>query len=111
MPPNRCRRRLRPGGHPPEKEILVRRALALLFLAALVGACAAPPPGTRYETTLVLPDGTTPLPIVLGDVTGLVTAIEPGAQTGFGVWEGEVKVDPSEPKVLQLSWMAGVCEN
>jgi hypothetical protein len=90
----------------------VRAAAGLfvaLFVAAFVAGCG-PPAGTLFETTLVVADGSYPMPLTLGDTTGLVVSIEP---TVIEDWPGDdplVTVDPANPNVLILSWLGGACE-
>ena len=86
------------------------RLVAGLLVALLVVACG-PPAGTLFKTTLVGGDGSNAMPVTLGDTTGLVVSIEP---TTLETWLGDgptVGADPSDPNVLILSWMGGVCEH
>lgn len=85
------------------------RALGLVLGAALVAACG-PPAGTLYKTTLTTADGSYPMPVTLGDTTGLVTSMQPGVPDPF-TQTPSVSVDPGDPSVLVVSWLGGMCED
>ena len=87
----------------------MRRVVGLV-LALVVAACG-PPPGTVYRLTLVDPEGNFPLPIALGDQTGLVTSIE--ADEWDETWDGmpSIKADPDDPRTLLVRWLGGACDN
>jgi hypothetical protein len=81
-----------------------------LLLALLVVACG-PPAGTLFKTTLTTEDGSYPMPVTLGDTTGMVVSVEP---TTVAAWPGDepaVTAEPGNPNVLILSWMGGACES
>jgi hypothetical protein len=86
------------------------RATALAIVVLLVSACSSAT-GQSYQTTLVQPDGTYPLPIVLTDQARLVTAVEqadPPAGAGSGV---EVRNGEHDPNSLIVTWLGGLCDN
>jgi hypothetical protein len=88
------------------------RAIASLGLVlAIVAAACLPPAGTLFKTTVVQPDGSYPLPVALGDQTGLVTAIEPIVADGSGSFELAVKADPDNANALILTWIGGACDD
>jgi hypothetical protein len=82
------------------------RALTLV-LAAVLSACQ--PSGAQFRTTSVMDDGTYPMPVVLGDQTGLVAGIEPALAVGF-VDVPSVQPDPDDPNVV-VSWGTGACDD
>jgi len=87
------------------------RTLTLGLVAALaVGACQGPA-GRLFRTTLATPDGSYPLPIVLGDETDLVIGIEPGSTDGSSALAATVAADPGDPSALVVRWLGGACDN
>lgn len=57
------------------------------------------------------PDGSYPMPVTLGDTTGLVVSIE---AVILEDWPGDgpmVTGDPADPNALILSWLGGACED
>ena len=87
------------------------RAAAALLLTLIVAACGGSPAGVLFQTTVANADGTYPMPVTLGDTTGLVTSIE---AVVLRDWPGDgptVQVDPTNPNALVLSWMGGACED
>ncbi len=87
----------------------MRRAAALL-VALLVVACG-PPAGTLFKTTLTSSDGSYPMPVTLGDTTGLVVSVEPTVLDGWPGDDPTVTTDPGDPNVIILSWLGGACED
>lgn len=88
----------------------MRGIVLVATIAALVVACG-PPAGTLFRATLTSPGGSYPLPITLGDTTGLVVSIEP---LMLQDWPGDgltVTADPGDPNALVLSWLGGACED
>jgi hypothetical protein len=89
---------------------LPARVAGGLAVALFVVACG-PPAGTLFKTTLAGPDGSYPMPVTLGDTTGLVVSIEP---IGLEEWPGDdpaVTLDPDNPNAIVLSWLGGACED
>jgi hypothetical protein len=85
-------------------------ALGVLLVIA-AGACV-PPAGAIFKTTAVQPDGYYPMPVTLGDQTGLVTAIESAmgdARGGFD--EPNVRRDPDDAKAVILTFFTGACDD
>jgi hypothetical protein len=94
----------------------MRNLILAVSLAALIGACGSPA-GRQFSTTLVHtsldnPAGDYLLPVVLGDQTNLVTAIESAeaAATDPGP-DLSVKVDPSDPSAIIAVWLGGLCDS
>jgi hypothetical protein len=85
------------------------RLVAARLLVAIVIAACGPPAGELFRTALPTVDGD-PLPVELGDSTGLVTAIEPADFDSDAVLEPLVKADPTEPNAFVLSWLGGLCD-
>ena len=86
----------------------MRRAVSLV-LAVLVAACSSPPAGRLFTTSLPT-DGYAPLPVVLGDETGLVSGIEPGP-AGATAPSLEARADPAGPNGFVVGWMGGLCSS
>lgn len=87
------------------------RVAAGLVLTLLVTACG-PPAGTLFRTTLASADGSYPMPVTLGDTTGLVVSIESVVLEDWPGFDGpRVTGDPANPHVLVLSWLGGACED
>src|SRR5919112_1638047 len=80
-----------------------------LALVAVVSGCQSPL-GTQFRATVVQPDASYPMPVVLGDQTGLVTAIEsaPGDRAGL---LPSVKADPDDSNAVIVSWGTGACDD
>jgi hypothetical protein len=86
-----------------------------LFLTVVFAACE-PPAGQVFQTTLLHtspdnPSGDYPLPVSLGDRSGLVVGIE---QTDGDPSDGiapVVQSDPANRNALILSWLGGMCDN
>jgi len=78
-------------------------------------ACGTPA-GTLFNATIQQPDGSNPLPVVLGDETGLVTGIEVvsidwPAGVGGSTDGPFVQPDTSDPNAIVVFWITGACEN
>jgi hypothetical protein len=87
------------------------RVLALgVFLTLTMAACLRPA-GTLFETTVSQPDGSYPMPVALGDQTGIVTAIEPALGDSSARTEPLVEPDPADAKNVLVSWIGGACDN
>ncbi len=91
------------------------RAFAIALTLGLALAGCLGPSGQLFRTTLlhVSPDnpaGDRPLPVVLGDETGLVLGIEPAVGE---VVESNLAVrsDPADPNALIVSWFGGMCDS
>ncbi len=94
----------------------MRVGVAALAVVMLLGACL-PPAGRLFHTTLIHtstdnPAGDYPLPIVLGDETGLVVAIESAGEIDSAPGlDLTVQADPSDPKAIVAIWLGGLCDN
>ena len=82
----------------------------LAFLAAAVAACGAPP-GVVFRT--VIPDlsGERPIPVTLGDGTGLVVGIGPAQFDSGDFRDAGVLADPTSPNAFILTWLGGMCHS
>jgi len=80
-----------------------------LALVAVLSSCQAPA-GTQFRATVVQPDGSYAMPVVLGDQTGLVTAIESAPFEGY-VELPSVRPDPNDPNAVIVSWGTGACDD
>ena len=85
------------------------RRTALVILAIAVVACGSPK-GRLFHTTLTTPDGSYPLPVTLGDRTNLVIGMDPGARDSSVSVDPSVRSDPSDPNVLIVGWLGGMCD-
>ena len=56
------------------------------------------------------PDGSYAMPVVLGDQTGLVTAIESAPGEGGGDLPS-VQPDPDDPNAVNVTWGTGACDD
>jgi hypothetical protein len=94
----------------------MRKLACALGVAALITACGSPS-GRQFSTTLVHtspdnPAGDYLLPVVLGDQTDLVTAIEPAEDAATGPrLELTVIGDPSDPNAIIAGWLGGLCDS
>lgn len=80
------------------------------ILTAVLAACG-PPPGALFRATLSNPNGEFPLPVALGDTSGLVVGIGP-AQIDPGAFrDAGVLADPTGPKAFILTWLGGMCDS
>jgi hypothetical protein len=87
------------------------RQSALGGILAIVLVACGPPAGRLFQTTLVYPDGSHPLPVTLGDRTDLVVGIEPAARQPSAGVDPSVRSDPADSAVLIVSWLGGGCED
>lgn len=87
------------------------RIFALAFLLAAVSTACQPPAGTLFRTTVVEPDGSYPMPVVLGDQTGLVVSVEPAPGVNPDSHLPNIQPDPTDPNALILSWGTGACDD
>lgn len=95
---------------------MMRKLVIALGLAVSIGACGSPS-GRQFSTTLVHtspenPAGDYVLPVVLGDQTKLVTAIESAEReaTNPGL-DLTVKGDPTDPNAIIAIWLGGLCDS
>ena len=89
--------------------------IAIAVTAALLVAACVGPNGQLFQTTLrdispSNPAGDLPMLVVLGDETGLVIGIEPGAGELFDL-NPSVQADPGDPNAFVVSWLGGMCDN
>lgn len=82
----------------------------LAFLAAALTACGEPP-GVVFRT--VIPDlgGERPLPVVLGDKTGVVVGIGPAQFDSSDFRDAGVLADPTSANAFILTWLGGMCDS
>jgi hypothetical protein len=80
------------------------------ILTAVVAACAGPP-GTLFQATLSGPDGDYPLPVTLGDTTGLVLGVRAGQFDPGDFRDAGILADPGEPKAFIVTWLGGACDS
>lgn len=86
------------------------KALTLtLALVGVLSACQASL-GTEFRATVVQPDGSYAMPVVLSDQTGLVTAIESAPGDGAGALPS-VQPDPADSNAVIVSWGTGACDD
>ncbi len=88
----------------------MRSIVAGAILMAVLAACG-PPPGVLFRTTLANPNGEFPLPVTLGDKTGLVVRIGPAEFDQLDFRDAGVLADPVEPKAFILTWLGGACDS
>lgn len=94
----------------------MRTLVVAVTLAALIGACGSPA-GRQFSTTLVHTSldnaaGDYLLPVVLGDQTNLVTAIESAEAAATDPRPDlSVNVDPSDPNAIIALWLGGLCDS
>lgn len=74
-------------------------------------AACGPPPGVLFETTVTNPNGEYPLPVTLGDQTGLVVAIGAAQFDSADFRDAGVLADPTRPNAFILTWLGGMCDN
>jgi hypothetical protein len=88
------------------------RAATLGVLVAVVVIACLPPAGTLFKTTIAQPDGAYPLPVTLGDETGLVTAIESAnGDAAVGLGEPIVRPDLDDPRAVIVTFITGLCDD
>lgn len=80
------------------------------ILTAVLAACG-PPPGVLFNTTLSTPNGEFPLPVALGDTSGLVVGIEPAQVDPGDFRDAGVLADPTGPNAFILTWLGGMCDS
>lgn len=80
------------------------------LLAALFTACG-PPPGVVFRTTLANTSGEFPLPVALGDTSGIVVGIGPASVSSVDFRDAGVFVDPTRPNAFILTWLGGMCDD
>ena len=86
-------------------------AISLLGGAA-VAACSGSSPNQQFRTVLHFSDEPAPVPVVLNDETGLVTAIESAPMDpSFDYSEPAAREDPTDPNAFIISWLGGACDN
>lgn len=88
----------------------MRALLTGAILIAVLATCG-PPPGVLFNATLSNPDGEFPLPVELGDTSGLVVGIGP-AQFDHGDFrDAGVLADRTSPNAFILTWLGGMCDS
>ena len=84
-------------------------ALGVLVAASIVG-CSRPGPEPRLFHTALPRADDQPLPVVLGDETGLVTGITPAADPQGDDIQPAVLSDPSDPMAFVIVWIGSPCD-
>jgi hypothetical protein len=88
------------------------KALALGALLVVAAAACGTPAGAVFKTTAIQPDGSYPMPVALGDLTGLVVAIESAMGEPAGAFdEPSVRQDPNDAKAVILTFFTGACDD
>ena len=84
-----------------------RWVLSGVLLASLLAGCQ--PAGRIFRTTLEPSDR--PLPVILGDETGLVVGVEP-VSMDFTTWTDTppLRADPADARAAVLSFLGGMCD-
>lgn len=88
----------------------MRARLAGAILTAVLASCG-PPPGVLFSTTLSNADGEFPLPVALGDTSGLVVGIGPAQYDPADFRDAGVLADPTGPNGFILTWLGGMCDS
>jgi hypothetical protein len=83
---------------------------AMLAAAVLLG-CESPPQGVLFHATLSNPDGAYPLPVILGDQTGLVVGVGPAVYDPVDFRNAGILADPTEPRAFIVTWLGGACDS
>ena len=82
------------------------------LLCLVLAGCGGPPAGTVFEATLAQPDGSSAMPVILGDRTGLVRSIAPATGGPGGAFDQlSIATDPADPNTLLVTWITGMCED
>lgn len=95
------------------KNLVLRMVLSVGLGASIVLAACGSPADRPFRTTLASPDGSYPLPVLLGDETGLVTRIEPAAFDSTARYDLDLaaQADPTDPRAFVVTWLGGACDN
>lgn len=83
---------------------------ARVLLAVLIVAACLAPPGRLFHATLLHPSED-PLPVTLGDQTGLVVGIQSAEVDTFSSWDLRASADPADPMAFVLTWLGGACDS
>jgi hypothetical protein len=81
-----------------------------VFSAGTTVACSGPPSSRQFSSVLDLA-GEFPLPVVLSDETGQVTAVESAPSADGAATELAVRADPTNSNAIIVSWLGGACDN
>ena len=86
----------------------IERLLLATLLTVAVGACALFDPAPEGTFRVVMPghEFVDPLPVMVNDNTGTVTAVV----VGQGNFQEGIEVAPAEPDLLIVTWMGGMCD-
>jgi len=85
------------------------RASTLILLALCASACQTPA-GTVFKANVMQSDWSHSMPVVLGDQTGLVTAIESTSTDWSNGSLPTVREDMDDPHAVIVSWGTGACD-
>jgi hypothetical protein len=87
----------------------MQAAVAAVFVAILLGACL-PPTGRQFHATLGIA-ADDPLPVTLGDQTGLVEGIEPAWLDNPPPISSLTLAGGRSPHEFVVLWPGGLCDN
>lgn len=87
----------------------MRALITLAILSAALVACGSPS-GVLFRTTLANPNGEFPLPVALGDTSGVVVGIGPAQFDPADFRDAGVLADPTGPNAFILTWLGGMCD-
>ena len=85
--------------------------VAFALLVAAVSMGCERPAGNLFRATVAGPEGEYPMPVVLGDQTGLVVSVEPAQGVNPDQHLPNIQPDPTDPNALILSWGTGACDD
>jgi hypothetical protein len=80
------------------------------ILMAILASCGGPP-GTLFHATLTDAAGAYPLPVTLGDTTGLVLGVRAGQFDPADFRDAGILADPAEPEAFIVTWLGGACDS
>lgn len=84
--------------------------ITAILTVAVLAACGGPP-GVQFRTTLSTPSGEYPLPVALGDKTGLVVGIGTAQINSADFRDAGALADPTDPNAFIVTWLGGACDN
>ena len=87
----------------------MRSAVAAVIVALLLAACL-PPSGRQFQATLGIA-ADEPLPVTLGDQTGLVEGIEPAWLDNPPPVSSFTLASGRSPHEFVALWLGGLCDN
>jgi hypothetical protein len=96
-------------GEATPSRVRVLGTLVLCAIACMVIGCSTGDDASVFRTSLPQ-EVDPPLPVVLRDSTGMVTAIEPVTNPTGESAVPELVPDPVDPKAFVVTWIGGPCE-